>query len=247
MERAGILRHSQSLLARHPLWNGVDSERVLALTAPVRIWMAERGKLVVAPEDLAGRLQLVLSGRLQAYRFAPDGRRVVVEIIPAGSFDGELSLCGERGHYSEATVTSVLASVSRFELERLAQAEPRIALNLTGLLTRRLERREKQIEAMTLRHPLQRLASHLLTLAHAIGRAKGEVLQLPSRLTHQALADMLGLRRETVTVCLGQLAEQGAILFEGRQILVLEPKLAEVAAPHPRGPAMVALCRSAQP
>jgi hypothetical protein len=53
---------------------------------------------------------------------------------------------------------------------------------------------------MTLRDPCHRLPDQLLALAEPVGY--GRVRPGP-RLSHETLADMVGLRRETVTLSLG--------------------------------------------
>jgi len=71
-----------------------------------------------------------------------------------------------------------------------------------------------------LHDPTQRLARQLLALGETLGRKQGDRLALTPRITHQMLADMLGVRRETVTLHIGRLSELGAVSVEKGKFLL---------------------------
>lgn len=134
-----------------------------------------------------------------------------------------LSLAGRRGHFTEADEDSAVASLARDVLDPLISAEPRIARNLLDLIIRRLEDREEHLAAMALHDPTHRIARQLLALGEALGKAEGVAVVIP-RLTHQRLADMLGVRRETVSLHVARLAELGALVVE-RDRFLLRPQV----------------------
>jgi CRP-like cAMP-binding protein len=55
------------------------------------------------------------------------------------------------------------------------------------------------------------VASLLVLLAERNGVPEGDLTVLPGRLTQQTMAEMLGVRRETVTGALRQLRSTGAV------------------------------------
>ncbi|TMC25681.1 MAG: Crp/Fnr family transcriptional regulator, partial [Chloroflexi bacterium] len=186
--------------------------------------------------ELKGRLHLLLEGRLKAYQIAPDGRELLLELIESGGFDGMLSVAGRRGHFTEALEDSLVASIPWVVVERLLVADPRIAHNLFWLITARLETREEHLASMALRDPTQRLARQLLALGETLGRRDAGHVVLSQRLTHQTLADMLGVRRETVTLHLHELLEMGAVkLRDGHLVLndQLLRRLVQEESPQP--------------
>ena len=84
---------------------------------------------------------------------------------------------------------------------------------------------------MMIRDPTQRLARQLSALASAIGEPAGDQsVVIPRSVTHQQLADMLGIRRETVTLHLHRLAKLGAINIHGRQLMVRPRELDVIAS-----------------
>jgi CRP-like cAMP-binding protein len=204
-----------SELHQHPLFRGADPERYAHLLPYIRHQEAPRGKLLHQPDAGEGLFYLLLRGRLQTYIVGPGGRQLILELIQAGGFDGILPVAGHRGHFTEVIEDAVLASMELRTLERLTWADHTISVNLLRLITTRLEHREEHLETIALYDTPARLARQLLALAEVIGAPRGDGSLLRRPITHQMMADMLGLRRETVTIHLQRLVELGAVRFEG--------------------------------
>ncbi len=203
----------------HPVFTGAQPERVMPLLAQVRPECHRTGETVVRPGERPA-LHLLLSGRLRVFKLTPDGRRVILDYVEPGGMDGPLAVAGRRGHFSEAVTESVTLTLSAPLLQDVVRAEPIVAMNLLVAMSDRLLRREEQLERLCVRHPGQRLAAQLLALAVP---SPADLWTGP-RLSHEALADMLGLRRETVTLHLGRLRRIGAVRVE-RDRFVVDPGL----------------------
>ncbi len=204
----------RSDLLRHPLLRGVRTDRLEAILDGIAVKEVQRGTQLNTPAVTPGLMYLVLTGRLRAYQVTADGHELLLELIPEGGFDGLLSMAGMRGHFTEADADSIVASLALPTLERLISLEPRVAMNLMRLIVERLEGREEHLEAIVLHDPTQSLARQLLALGETLGRRHGTRLALTPRITHQMLADMLGVRRETVTLHLGRLTDLEALSVE---------------------------------
>jgi CRP-like cAMP-binding protein len=199
---------------KHALFQNVATDAMRPLLEPLRLREYEAGETVSEPSLRRSGLFIVLSGRLQVFDVTCGGRRVILDYVGPGGVDGFLAVTGLRGHFTEAIMPSEVVTVARDVLEHMLTADPRLAVNLLWHMSRRLRSREDQVTRMTLRDPSQRLAAQLLSMAAADEEApSADEAQCP-RLSHDALADLVGLRRETVTLHLSRLRRLGALQVE---------------------------------
>jgi CRP-like cAMP-binding protein len=70
-----------------------------------------------------------------------------------------------------------------------------------------------------------RLAKELLHLAEDIGEDTGTGIRIALKLTHEDLANLVGVARETVTIQLHKFEEMGLIRREGRILVVNRARL----------------------
>lgn len=221
----------------HRAFEGVEPRAVAPILANVRVRDVAPRTLVNRPDN--EQCQLVLAGRLHSYVVLPDGRRLLFEIVREGGIDGLLNIApGLEGHFTEAVRPSVVATLTRDVLERLIDAEPRVAVNLMRVLLVRLERRETQLESATHHDAIRRVARLLLALSTYLGSPGPStgppgVVELRPRPSHQVLADMLGLRRETITLTIGLLRNARAVRVERDHLVLLRSALEEICTGSP--------------
>lgn len=214
-------------LLGHPLFKGAapaDLERALAGVPVTRV---ERGTILARPGDRRPAILLVLEGFLHAYELTDDGGRVLFEVIGPGGFDGLLAVLHGIGHFTEAASPACVATLGRTHAERLLESPP-IARNLATALAERLARREDQLAAAALKDPDLQIARQLLALADALGESDSDATRMRVHVTHQQIADMLGIRRETVTIHLHHLARAGAVVLEPNGLRVSRRRLRAV-------------------
>lgn len=215
-------------VSEHPLFTGCNRAvlaPVLERLRPVRV---PAGKVLVTQRRGPARLFLVLEGALLAYGYTAEGRRVIFELARPGELDGILAASGRRGHYTATQMESVVLPLTRAELQRLIAADTRVGVNLISILMGRIVKREEQIEVLAHSGTSARIAHQLLAIAAQLGVPQQDGSVLLPRLTHQTLADMIGLRRETVTRGLEVLSQSGGIVPLGRRLTILTAVLEEI-------------------
>ena len=213
-------------LREHSLFRGCDAAALDPLLRGLRPTRVRRGSLLVERRRGPADLFLVLQGTLMTFGKTTAGRRVIFEFVGPGELDGILAADGRSGHYTEAASDCLVVRLPRIELQRLLERDPQVAVNLADLLMTRQEKREAQIEALAESATVHRLARLLLVLGRHLGKPEPNGEIRVTRLTHQVIADMVGLRRETVTVKLEELVAAGGLAIEGRQ-LRLRPEALE--------------------
>jgi CRP/FNR family transcriptional regulator, cyclic AMP receptor protein len=107
----------------------------------------------------------------------------------------------------------VLAAVQRW---------PRLAAGIYVRVAEQADRLAAQLAICQLPRVDQRILALLWLLAEAWGHVGSTGTTLPVSLTHDALGTLIGARRPTVTLALGELSERGAIVRQDRGWLLLE-------------------------
>src|SRR5262249_19696942 len=127
-----------------------------------------------------------------------------------------------RGEYAEAAVESHVLVVPRDDLLWLMEQRPDVALSITKLVCLRRRRIENRLRNILFLSSRERMVHLLLELVEAYGERAGQRCEIPLKLTHQELASLIGVTRETVTVVLGRLQFERLIKIHRRRITVLD-------------------------
>jgi CRP-like cAMP-binding protein len=178
-----------------------------------------KGKVIYSPEDNRETLFLIKEGRVQLYRISIEGRKLVLAMLGPETFFGEMPLFGQAmgDTVAQAVDDVMLCTLGRAEVERILLTYPRIALRLIQVLNERLQEAEERLHESAFLTMPARTAALLLRLAEESNEISG--------LTHQDLADMLGVYRETVTATLDKL-KQDELLKIGRKRITLSDRSA---------------------
>ena len=100
---------------------------------------------------------------------------------------------------------------------------PELQRNLIARFMDQNEELATQLVLCQLPRVEDRLLSMLWLLAESWGKVTPVGTLLPLYVTHEALGAMIGARRPTITLALGELAERGALVQQDRGWLLLEP------------------------
>jgi len=210
----------------------LETEVFSPLSGPERTWLAEsttmvsceRGRVFYTPDEPGEVVFILKRGRVDLYRIAPDGRKLVVATLGAHTIFGEMGLLGQGmyGCYAEATEESLICVLSRADLKALIRRNPEVGLRLLAELGARLQRREEELESLAFRPLPARLAALLLREADIYGTVNG--------FSHQELAEHLGTYRETVSQLLGRFRGEGLVAVEPRRIRLLDRAALEAYA-----------------
>src|SRR5690349_17081692 len=93
---------------------------------------------------------------------------------------------------------------------------PRLIAGLHARTAEQIERVAVQLAICQLPRVEDRLLALFWLLAESWGRVTPAGTALPLALTHETLGALVGARRPTVTLALGELSERGAVLRQGR-------------------------------
>lgn len=192
---------------------------------------------IYLPAEKADSVFVLSSGRAKICHITPEGKQSILSFIEPGELFGELAIFDQeqREEYAETISKCNVVMISREVMQQLMEDHADVSLQITkliGLRRKRIERRLKQLLFLSNR---ERLTHLLLELAEQYGKTTAEGLDIGIKLSHQDLANVIGSTRETVTVVLGELQNEGLISVGRRKVVIKQPEkfAAGVHRPEP--------------
>jgi CRP/FNR family cyclic AMP-dependent transcriptional regulator len=165
---------------------------------------------------------LVRSGRVNIVRTASTGRDFDVKTVEAGTIFGDMPMLGQSmlGARAVAADASKVTYINAADFEKLTAASPSVGINLARQIGPRLIDAERRQEQSAFQPVTSRVASLLLKLTNG-GTKENRATKEVSGYTHQEMADMLGVYRETVTNGMAELKQDGLIKVGRKRITLL--------------------------
>jgi CRP/FNR family transcriptional regulator, cyclic AMP receptor protein len=199
------------LLSESEIFRDLTMPEMKEIERATTMTTCRRGRPLYSVGDQAEVLFILKKGKVQVYRIAEDGRRLVMATLGPGSIFGEMPLLSQRMEdgYAEALEDSTICIMSRSDVENLLLTRPQVSLNLIRILAARVTDLEDRLEMQAFQSVTSRLAATLIRLSGETTEIKGA--------SHQQIAETIGASRETVTRALGDFRSQGLVeLGRGR-------------------------------
>lgn len=203
-----------------PLFARLGATEAAAVVGRVATHRAQRGDFLFRQGEPAHHLVLLRSGQAKMESAAADGTVAIVEILGPGNVLAAANFLVQEPYPVTAVALDAVGygTLAYSDFEAMVRAHPDIALGLLGYLARRLHR------AYAVRRPSARsrvrLADALARIAADTATPAGQVPVVA--LSHEDLAGVAGMARETVTRHLQRWQAQGVVELGTRSIRVVD-------------------------
>lgn len=177
------------------------------------------------PDDPAQAIYYIRGGQIRTYQISAHDSRRLVEILGTDQWCGAAALAG-LSHYGEAAEAIVPSTVCIVPIERLLgvlQQRPAAAIELIRQLAQKLAVLRDDAAGLVFEDCHHRLVRTLLELSRSPAASSMPDGQVVLRITHQQLAQKVGVARETVSLALAQLRRRN-LLRTGRNQLFFHPQ-----------------------
>ncbi len=220
-------------LSKASLFGGLPAEQLETLAQICLDQKVEKGQSLFSEGSRARGFYLLVSGKIKIFKLSREGKEQILHIFGTGEIFGEVPVFAG-GNYpanAEAIEPGRVIFFPRAQFVDLIEKEPSIALNMLGILSRRLRRFTHMVEDLSLKEVPGRLAAYLIYLGER--SANPQALELD--ITKGQLASLLGTIPETLSRILAKMAQQDIIAVEGRKIRLLDRKALELLASGVKG------------
>lgn len=178
----------------------------------------QKDAIIYEPGMQPRYVYFIQSGEVRMVTISDDGKEFIQGVFKAGQYFGEPALLIDRPYLAFTIVNKVsrIIQVNRQDFFALIENEPDFSMSLIKTLSRRLFYKSMMLEELAnekAEHRLLTIINYLLPDV-AVGA--------PLKVTRQELADMTGLRVETVIRGVKLLSKKGLISLSGGKIIRLE-------------------------
>lgn len=176
--------------------------------------------ILINEGDHSDSLYVILEGGVKVYASDENGKEVILNILRAGEYFGELALLDDEPRSaSVVTLTPVkLMVISKDDFKACLSQNDEMAFNLIRSLTKQVRALTDSVKSLALLDVYGRVARTLLELSQEQGGKR----VIEQKLTHQDIANMVGASREMVSRILKDLATGGYISIDKKTITIHE-------------------------
>ncbi len=213
-----VLKRMQEL----DLFRGVPAEKLRVLAERSRYRTYKAGEMFIGEADPAHAFYVVITGQIKLYKSSPEGKEQTLNLLRPGDPFGMCTAFAIDSFPANAMALekSDVLLIPGPVMETVAMEEPRLLLNIIGIISDRLRESMALIESLSLKEIPQRLAAFLL---HGL-RREGEkgTNRLVLTITQRELAKILGATPEALSRAIRRMSNAGILTMDGRSIRILD-------------------------
>jgi CRP-like cAMP-binding protein len=210
--------HEVKLLSLVDVLEPLSEEELQEVSTRCPSFSLEAGQDFFGSSEYDGGLFLLEEGHVVIYKMTSSGKQITFTVHSAGTVIPSLRL---QGLIARAIESSVLAFMSRGDLEYFLLRKPQMGLRLMDLLAENLRLMDARMSEVITKRVSARLASLIAWLINEEGIVVGSGDRIvPYPYTHALLGTIIGARRVAITLAFGVLQDEGAVELRQRQIHV---------------------------
>ena len=183
-----------------------------------------KGSTIFWQTEAPNAVYFVELGRVKLTTNKNRDSEVTVSVAGEGDLFGMVDIsCSERSQSATAMEDLVVWYITKDDMIEMMLLVPQFAVNVLECENASFLKLIDHVVSCFRNNSCRRLASALLRLADE-GERTSEGVRLKSGVTHEFLASLIGCVRETVTLDLKELKKNGAVMQQGRR-LIIHPEL----------------------
>jgi len=221
-----------SFYRKFALFAELDDRELASIAAVAKTRRYAKDDAVFHADEIGDVFYLIREGQVKVTMTSPEGKEIILSILAAGDFFGEMALFDNEPR--SATVIAIepleVVSIWRTDFLHILSENFSITQKVLGELSKRLRNASNRIESLATMDVYGRLARFFLDLARQSGKVLDNEYVAVIRPTHQAIANMIGTSRETVSRLIHDLMKQNLLLSEGKTIYLRKTALDQFRA-----------------
>ena len=211
-------------LRRVSIFAQLEQQQLQFLLKKFRPHHYHRNEVVFHQGDPAGRMHIIIEGRIRISIASEDGRETDIALLQSGDCFGEMALLDDSNRSATATalVPSESIALLRQDFLDFLNENPRVVSEVNNMLMERLRSSNQMLGDMAFLDVPTRLAKQLLELSEAnTGEGQGDD-SLQVLMGQDELARLVGASRETISRTLNSYRRLGILSISHRRITITD-------------------------
>lgn len=221
-----------ALFRKFALFAELDDRELAAVAAVAKSRRYAKDDVVFHADETGDVFCLIKEGEVKVTMISPEGKEIILSMLGPGDFFGEMALLDDEPRSATVVATEPLDVVTiwRSDFLQILQENFSITKKVLAELSKRLRDASNRIESLATMDVYGRLARFFLDLAKESGKVLDNGYVAVTRPTHQAIANMIGTSRETVSRLIHDLMKQNLLLSEGKTVYLRKTALDQFRA-----------------
>src|SRR6266540_3770335 len=209
-----------ALFRKLSLFAELDDRELASIASVAKTRRYAKDDVIFHADESGDVFCIIREGKVKITMISPEGKEIILSMMGPGDFFGEMSLLDDEPRSATVVATEPLEVVTIWRTDFLEILRENFSITKKILieLSRRVRRTSNRIESLATMDVYGRLARFFLDLAQQQGKVLDNGYVAVTRPTHQAIANMIGTSRETVSRLIHELIRQDLLLSEGKTV-----------------------------
>jgi len=221
-----------ALFRKLSLFAELDDRELASIAGVAKTRRYAKDDVIFHADESGDVFCVIREGKVKITMISPEGKEIILSMMGPGDFFGEMALLDDAPR--SATVVALepleVLTIYRNDFLEILKDNFSITRKVLSELSRRVRRMSMRIESLATMDVYGRLARFFLDLAQQQGKVTDNGYVSVTRPTHQAIANMIGTSRETVSRLMHDLMRQNLLLAEGKTVYLSKDALDQFRA-----------------
>lgn len=212
-------------LKKIQLFSSLTDSEIDKLVNKLVVKKFKKHETILYEEDTNEFMYVMLLGKVKVVRMTEDGKEIILAVHQEGDFFGEMSLIDGKTTPASviATEDSLVAIISKNDFYSVLLVQQKVMTSLLKIFCSRLRKSWDTIQLLNFNNASQRVKMLFLMLADEYGDKTKDGIILNIKMTHQDIAEMTGMTRETITRIVDKWQKSGEITVLKNKFIRLNP------------------------
>jgi len=208
------------------LFSSLNEEELCVISSKVVLKEFRKNETIFHEEETNTYMYIIVFGKVKVVRTDKSGKETIFAMHQSGDFFGEMSLIDGKTTPASviATEESLIGIISKENFHLLLLTQEKILDQLLEVLCSRVRESWRRIQMLNSKYASQRIKMLFLMLSERYGVKTSDGMTLDIALTHQDIADMAGLTRESATRVIDKWLKDGEISILKNKVIHLSPE-----------------------